>query len=225
MSLGLERETARLLTLETALGAARMAIESSEDPATPRARVTSPGGTRSAPWRARRPPACGPPSGRRSRPPGRGRRSSVRAWGGPVRDSYLTDAPAFLVTTVFDLYILVVMLRFLFQWVRGDFYNPVSQFVVQLTNPPLRFLRRFVPGLGGVDPAALVLMLALKFLERWVVLGIQGVGAGPRGGPGPGRRGPGRPGHQRLHGVGPGPGAPQRWRRTPTTRRSGSSVT
>lgn len=43
--LGLERETARLLTLETALGAARMALESSEDPATLRARVTSPGGT------------------------------------------------------------------------------------------------------------------------------------------------------------------------------------
>jgi pyrroline-5-carboxylate reductase len=45
VKLGLERETARLLTLETALGAARMALESSEDPATLRARVTSPGGT------------------------------------------------------------------------------------------------------------------------------------------------------------------------------------
>jgi pyrroline-5-carboxylate reductase len=43
--LGLDRETARLLTLETALGAAKMALESSEDPATLRARVTSPGGT------------------------------------------------------------------------------------------------------------------------------------------------------------------------------------
>jgi pyrroline-5-carboxylate reductase len=43
--LGLERVTARLLTLETALGAARMALESSEEPATLRARVTSPGGT------------------------------------------------------------------------------------------------------------------------------------------------------------------------------------
>jgi pyrroline-5-carboxylate reductase len=45
VKLGLERETARLLTLETAFGAARMALESSEDPATLRARVTSPGGT------------------------------------------------------------------------------------------------------------------------------------------------------------------------------------
>jgi pyrroline-5-carboxylate reductase len=43
--LGIPQETARLLTLQTALGAARMAIESAEEPATLRRRVTSPGGT------------------------------------------------------------------------------------------------------------------------------------------------------------------------------------
>ncbi len=43
--LGLPAETARLLTLQTALGAARMAIEAGEDPAELRRRVTSPGGT------------------------------------------------------------------------------------------------------------------------------------------------------------------------------------
>jgi pyrroline-5-carboxylate reductase len=43
--MGLDAETARLLTLQTALGAARMAMESSEAPATLRQRVTSPGGT------------------------------------------------------------------------------------------------------------------------------------------------------------------------------------
>jgi len=43
--LGLDTDSARLLTLQTALGAARMAIESSDSPATLRERVTSPGGT------------------------------------------------------------------------------------------------------------------------------------------------------------------------------------
>jgi pyrroline-5-carboxylate reductase len=43
--LGLDSATARLLTLETMLGAARLALESNEDPAILRARVTSPGGT------------------------------------------------------------------------------------------------------------------------------------------------------------------------------------
>ena len=45
LELGLPGETARLLTLQTALGAARMAMESHDDPATLRQRVTSPGGT------------------------------------------------------------------------------------------------------------------------------------------------------------------------------------
>jgi pyrroline-5-carboxylate reductase len=45
VELGIPGETARLLTLQTALGAARMAMESNDDPATLRRRVTSPGGT------------------------------------------------------------------------------------------------------------------------------------------------------------------------------------
>jgi pyrroline-5-carboxylate reductase len=48
VELGLPRESARLLTLETALGAARMALESGEQPAQLRRRVTSPGGTTEA---------------------------------------------------------------------------------------------------------------------------------------------------------------------------------
>ena len=44
-ALGLPQQTARLLTLQTAFGAAKMALESSEDPAALRRRVTSPGGT------------------------------------------------------------------------------------------------------------------------------------------------------------------------------------
>ena len=45
ISLGLSAESARLLTLQTAFGAAKMALESSEGPAALRLRVTSPGGT------------------------------------------------------------------------------------------------------------------------------------------------------------------------------------
>ena len=45
ISLGLNDQTSRLLTLQTALGAAKMALESNDDTATLRQRVTSPGGT------------------------------------------------------------------------------------------------------------------------------------------------------------------------------------
>ncbi len=78
---------------------------------------------------------------------------------------YFSNAGAFLIQTLFGLYILVVMLRFLLQWVRADFYNPLSQFIVRITNPPLLPLRRLIPGFGGLDSAAIVLMLLLQYAE------------------------------------------------------------
>jgi YggT family protein len=57
------------------------------------------------------------------------------------------------------------MLRFLLQWAKADFYNDLSQFIVKLTNPLLRPLRRIIPGFGGLDFAAIVLMLLLQLLE------------------------------------------------------------
>jgi YggT family protein len=82
------------------------------------------------------------------------------------------NAILFLIQTVFQLYILLVMLRFLFQLVRADFYNPLSQFIVRVTNPPLVLLRRVIPGVGGVDVGAIVLMLLLTVLQFWVMLSL-----------------------------------------------------
>jgi YggT family protein len=89
--------------------------------------------------------------------------------------SYVGNAATFLIETVFFLYILIVMLRFLLQWVRADFYNPVSQFIVKATQPPLTPLRRIIPGFAGVDLAALVFMFVLKFVELWLITGLLGI--------------------------------------------------
>ena len=79
--------------------------------------------------------------------------------------SYLTDALLFLVSTIFSIYILLVVLRFLLQLVRADSRNPVSQFLLSATGPPLRLLRRFIPRFAGVDWSCIVLMLALQAIE------------------------------------------------------------
>ena len=79
------------------------------------------------------------------------------------------NAFSYLIGTLLDLYITAVMLRLLLQWVRADFYNPVSQFLVKLTNPALLPLRRVIPALGRLDTAAVVLMLALEMLNVWIV--------------------------------------------------------
>lgn len=88
--------------------------------------------------------------------------------------NYLADALAFVIQTVFGIYILAVLLRFLFQLLRAPFHNPVSQFVVTVTNPPLRLLRRVIPGFAGIDVSSLVLMLALQSLELFLVALLYG---------------------------------------------------
>ena len=89
--------------------------------------------------------------------------------------TYVGNAATFLIETVFFLYILLVMLRFLLQWTRASFYNPVSQFIVKATQPALGPLRRIIPGFGGLDLAAAVLMFALKFFELWLVTSLLGI--------------------------------------------------
>lgn len=88
---------------------------------------------------------------------------------------YLLNPVVFLVETLFGLYILIIMLRFLLQSVRADFYNPISQFLVKLTNAPLRPLRRIIPGWGGIDNASLLLMFALQVIALTILLLVSGV--------------------------------------------------
>ncbi|MER2528747.1 MAG: YggT family protein [Candidatus Competibacter denitrificans] len=83
-------------------------------------------------------------------------------------------ATLFLIQTVFGFYILAVMLRFLLQCVRADFYNPLVQFLVRITNPPLLPLRRIVPGYRGLDLASVVLVIALQLLEVLLVTLVLG---------------------------------------------------
>lgn len=69
-----------------------------------------------------------------------------------------------LVQTLGGFYGLLLMLRFLLQVARADFYNPVSQFIAKATNPVLLPLRRVVPGFFGIDLACLLLVLLVQFL-------------------------------------------------------------
>ncbi len=82
----------------------------------------------------------------------------------------LDSAGILILQTLGNLYLLVVLLRFILQLVRADFYNPLSQFVVRATHPLLRPLRRVVPSLGGLDLASLVLALLVQLLLMALML-------------------------------------------------------
>jgi len=84
-------------------------------------------------------------------------------------NSYLANPLEFLISTLFSLYILAVMLRFLLGVVRADFYNPVSQFLVRVTNPLLLPMRKVIPGIGRIDTSAVLLMFVLQFIMVLIV--------------------------------------------------------
>ena len=94
-------------------------------------------------------------------------------------DGYLTEPAVFLVQVLFGLYATLVVLRFLLQLTRADFYNPVSQFIVKATRPVLNPLRRIIPGISGMDIASLVLAWLIITLEQLAILGIVGNGFQP----------------------------------------------
>mgnify|MGYP001817944935 FL=1 len=78
-------------------------------------------------------------------------------------------AISYLVSTLISLYVTAVMLRLLLQWVRADFYNPVCQFLVKVTNPVLVPLRRVIPSIGRLDTASIVLMVVLETAAVWIL--------------------------------------------------------
>ncbi|MBO9480638.1 YggT family protein [Salinisphaera sp. G21_0] len=88
--------------------------------------------------------------------------------------SALSSSLSFLIQTLGGLYIMAVLIRFLLQLVRADFYNPISQAIVKATSPLLNPIRKIIPGYGGVDMASLVLALILQIVLLYVLLLIGG---------------------------------------------------
>jgi YggT family protein len=94
----------------------------------------------------------------------------------PVHDSF-----SFLIESLFQLYMLLVLLRFLFQLTRVNFSNPIVTPIVKLTQLPLAWLRRFVPGLFGIDLSAIVLFIFLGMVKIFLLSLIGGGMVSPLG--------------------------------------------
>nr|WP_298108578.1 YggT family protein [uncultured Pseudomonas sp.] len=88
------------------------------------------------------------------------------------------EALVYIIQTLGSLYLLIVLLRFILQLVRADFYNPLSQFIVRATQPLLRPMRRFIPSLLGLDMSSLLLAILIQLLLMIVTLTLMGFGVG-----------------------------------------------
>ena len=90
----------------------------------------------------------------------------------------LNTAAVYVLQTLGSLYLLIVLMRFVLQLVRANFYNPLCQFIVKATQPLLKPLRRIIPSLFGLDMSSLVLailvQLALMALTLLLTYGTTG---------------------------------------------------
>lgn len=89
--------------------------------------------------------------------------------------SAYNTAALFLINTLFDLYIFVWILRVIFIWIHADYFNPVSQLVIKLTQPIAKPLRRVLPMISGVEWGS-ILMIVLLELCKFLLSGLITVG-------------------------------------------------
>jgi YggT family protein len=91
----------------------------------------------------------------------------------------ITTAVAFVLETLFGLFVLAALVRFWMQAFRAPAGNPIAQFTMALTNWAVKPLRRVIPGVMKLDWASLVMALALEFVLQ-VLLFLLATGIAPK---------------------------------------------
>jgi YggT family protein len=86
----------------------------------------------------------------------------------------MQPALIFIIKTIAQLYLLVLLLRFWLPLLRADFRNPLAQGILRITSPLVVPLRRLLPAIGRIDTATIVVAFAIQYLTFLVVLAMAG---------------------------------------------------
>lgn len=81
----------------------------------------------------------------------------------------LNTAALFLINTLFDLYLVVLMARMILAWVHADYYNPITQVIIKLTQPVISPLRRALPNFKGIELSTLIVILSLEVIKFFLI--------------------------------------------------------
>jgi YggT family protein len=83
---------------------------------------------------------------------------------------HLIEALASILDLALTIYMWVIIARAILSWVNPDPYNPIVRFLYNITEPVLGWVRRRVPLIfGGLDLSPLLILLAIVFLQRFLV--------------------------------------------------------
>ena len=84
----------------------------------------------------------------------------------------LLNAVAYLLDILLTIYMYIIIIRAILSWVNPDPYNPIVRFLYQVTEPVLHRVRRALPPMGGLDLSPLLVLLAILFLQKFVVVSL-----------------------------------------------------
>lgn len=87
------------------------------------------------------------------------------------------SALVFVVSSIAQLYVFVLLLRLLLPWVGADFRNPLAQGLLKITSPLVVPLRRVIPPIGRIDTATLLVTFVVLYATIFLILLIKGLSA------------------------------------------------
>ena len=85
----------------------------------------------------------------------------------------LLSALAQLVGIVLNIYMWIIIIRAIVSWVSPDPYNPFVQLLHRTTEPVLQPIRRALPVAWGIDFSPVVAILAIIFLDQFLVASLR----------------------------------------------------
>ena len=77
----------------------------------------------------------------------------------------LIENSIFLTETIFDLYVLAIFVRILFQLTETDARTPFKTFIFSLTDIPLKFIEKITPKIGRVHTGTILFVIIVKMIE------------------------------------------------------------
>ena len=86
------------------------------------------------------------------------------------------NAAIFLITTLFDLYLIVLAVRLILAWMRANYFNPITRFIISITQPLVAPVRRFLPTYKGFEFATLFWMIGFELIKI-VIISVLFIGA------------------------------------------------
>lgn len=82
------------------------------------------------------------------------------------------DGFLFLINTLFDLYLFMLVIRVILVWIGANYFDPLTQFVIRCTDFIIKPLRKKIPNIRHIETATVLLILVIELIKYFLVLAL-----------------------------------------------------